>query len=441
MIYFQLIILFVLMVVSYHITHHDYLSPGFIFSLGFCFSSLWACMYAQEWQLGLHDNTFLVIVGGVLLYVAISTLVHNHYYRKRRIFMSMNNNEPLLINISDWKLNLFIAFEIIILAAYVYFLLRRGSSGGNLAESIYEFRNERTTGEITESLPAILRLSNYILISAGYWFSYVLVNNYFVKKKITWKIVIIIGLVVASSLIEGGRNNSINVLLSIFVFMTIYRKRETAFKERLKPKMIVKVGLLASAGLYGMVYFAKVLGRKLLFTPMYYLATYCGAEIKNLDIFLNSARTEPAIWGEQTFVNLVKAVGGYFISNFDSHYAINPYQKVNGYYLANVYTTFKAYIHDFGYVGMIVLVIVMAIINQIVYEKALVAKNKKYPGLYCLLYGFLFNTILFSFFSNKFYENLFSLRFIRYLIFWYLFYFFFCKVRFVKKDRTGRIIR
>ena len=92
---------------------------------------------------------------------------------------------------------------------------------------------------------------------------------------------------------------------------------------------------------------------------MYYLAFYCGAEIKNLDIFLNSTKTKPAIWGEQTFVNLVKAIGRFFISGFDQYYLINPYQSVNGYYLGNVYTTFKAYIHDFGYIGMIILIIIM----------------------------------------------------------------------------------
>lgn len=435
MIYLQLVVLFILMIVSYHANHHDYLSPGFIFSLSFCFSTLWACMYAEEWQLGLHDNTFFVIVGGVLLFIIVSFLVHIQYYRRRKRVLHKTSNEPILISISDWKLNLFMAFELLIVVAYIYYLLRRGTSGGNLAERIYGLRNERTIGEVTDSLPVVLRLSNYILISAGYWFSYVLVNNYFVKKIIKWKIVLLIGFVVAFTLIEGGRNNSINILLSIFVYGVIYKIRKTEFKERLQMKTMVKVGLLASAALYGMVYFAKALGRRLLFTPMYYLAIYCGAEIKNLDIYLNSTRTVPMIWGEQTFVNLVKAFGQYCIPGFNPNYAINPYQSVNGYYLANVYTTFKAYIHDFGYAGMIILVTIMAIICQYVYEKALVAKYKRYPGFYPLFYGFLFNTILFSFFSNKFYENLFSLRFVRYLIFWYMYYIFFCKVKFGKRDK------
>lgn len=437
MIYLQLGLLFALVLFAYQINHHDYLSPGFIFATGFCFSSLWACMYAKEWQLGLHGNTFAVITGGVFEFIFVSSLVHSLYYRRGKAYKNPVYEGETVIRIAGWKLNLFIAFEAVIIVWYIVFLLKRGSYAGNLTESIYGLRNERIEGEMAQSMPAILQSANYILISAGYWFGFVLVNNYSAEKKINWRATLITGLAFAFTLIEGGRNNSINILLGIFVFGALLRKKKTGFRDRLRLKTMVKIGLLASVSMYMMVYFAKALGRKLLFTPMYYLAIYCGADIKNLDIFLNSTWHAPRYFGEQTFVNLVKAFGRLFIQDFDQYYAINPYQKANGYYLANVYTTFKAFIHDFGYAGMIVLVAVMAVICQVVYEKALETRTGNHPGFFVLMYGFLFNTILFSFFSNKFYENLFSLRFARYAVFWFLFSLFFCRIRFVRKDAVS----
>ena len=112
MIYIQLIILLLIMIAAYYLNHHDYMAPGFIFATSFAFSTFWACMYAKEWGLGLHDNTFLVIISGVIVFVIVSGMVHMRYNKRRKHFINSNHNVDIqAIKIKSWKLNTIIILD------------------------------------------------------------------------------------------------------------------------------------------------------------------------------------------------------------------------------------------------------------------------------------------------------------------------------------------
>ena len=148
-----------------------------------------------------------------------------------------------------------------------------------------------------------------------------------------------------------------------------------------------------------------------------YLAKYCGAEIKNLDIFLQSDKIG-ASNQNQTFIYIVRWLGPK-IGMQNTKYALDlPYMNVNGFNLGNVYTTFYPYIYDYGYIGEITLVAVMAGIVQIVYELAKRTTISNKPNYSIVLYMFMFSSLMFSFFSNKFYEQQFNNQFVGYMIIW-----------------------
>lgn len=62
----------------------------------------------------------------------------------------------------------------------------------------------------------------------------------------------------------------------------------------------------------------------------------------------------------------------------------------------------------------------MAILSQKIYLKAIRSSKVKndWIDLNVLAYSYMYYTILFSFFSNKFYEEIFSPRFLYYLVWW-----------------------
>jgi oligosaccharide repeat unit polymerase len=158
-----------------------------------------------------------------------------------------------------------------------------------------------------------------------------------------------------------------------------------------------------------------------------YLAKYSGAQIKNLDIFLQEQTSNKSvIWGKNSFYTLIQWLGPY-IGITDNNYNLDlPFRAVNGYGLGNVYTTFYAYIYDFGYNGMLILVGIMAVVSQYFYEKCKHTFSNGYPRLSEMIYGLIAGALVLSFFSNKFYELIFGRIFIGTLMCWIIYNRYFC---------------
>ena len=73
--------------------------------------------------------------------------------------------------------------------------------------------------------------------------------------------------------------------------------------------------------------------------------------------------------------------------------------------MGNVYTTFYSFAYDFGYLGIIVLTALMGFFSELVYEKALKIKESFASMLLVIYSSFISYQLVFSFFSDKFYEE------------------------------------
>ena len=69
----------------------------------------------------------------------------------------------------------------------------------------------------------------------------------------------------------------------------------------------------------------------------------------------------------------------------------------------------------------------MAIISQIIYEKCKRVKINKRPSIYIIIYGYIFSSLVLSFFSNKFYEQNINPTFIYCIPLWNIYNFFITK--------------
>ena len=175
-----------------------------------------------------------------------------------------------------------------------------------------------------------------------------------------------------------------------------------------------------------------MVGRKVTTSNSYYLAIYCGAEIKNLDTFLqeydlnyytnrnNMTFRTFIIWFSQKTDNPVTY-------KYDL-----PFRYVDGNNLGNVYTTFSSYIYDYGYKGMIILIMIMATIIEIIYEKSKRSILKDKPNIMILIYGYMFSSIILAFYSNKFYEQNDNIMFIYAILSWFIFNNTLTKIKFKK---------
>ena len=202
------------------------------------------------------------------------------------------------------------------------------------------------------------------------------------------------------------------------IYLTNYLNR---FEKSIDGKTLIKIVLLGVAILASFRLTAVLVGRDNTssFSTMDYLALYTGAEIKNLDTYLEEDNNNIFQLGKYTFSTLYSTFAPYF--NLDSTTSF-PFKSINGYNLGNVYTIFYHFYKDLGFLGVLIFPIFMAAVAQWLYNMAKKCKLKSEYGinLKSIIYCYTFSGIFYSFFSNHFFGLIFSLSFIKYLVMWEL---------------------
>lgn len=424
MIYFLSFLLFLLLLTIFVLNGNDIIAPAILFTFAFFMSSLVAAIYSNKWLLNLHINTFIVILFGTLEFAICCLLVRklfNIFVGDKLIAQTWT---PGLINIKRYKLDIFIVLEIFSIMYSIYSVVHlMGGSLSNFTNSIALYRNQSMFSDNPLGLPASVTYSKSIVNAAGYWFGYILVNNYASIKKFDIRLLIIVLLSAISNYSLGGRNGLIYIIFAIVSSFYIIKNKTKKFKKSINWLSFLKLAILSIIILSSFESLAFLIGRSGFVdgtSGMDYLAVYIGAPIKNLDTFLQEYVADQ-LFQNQTFNNLINWLAPKFNSSISVYALYLPFRSVNGMTLGNVYTTFYSFILDYGYFGMSILVAVMAIISQFVYEIVKRSRKHSIPAISSLIYSFISGLLLLSFFSNKFYEQLFSRGFIQIIICWYIF--------------------
>lgn len=447
MVYVLFIIILLLFILSFIINEKSIIAPAFVFSLGFIFQAIWVVCYARKWELGMHLNTFLVIALGIAEFIAVCYITHvlfNYINKKRNTSCEQEKNIECKEKIKFIKINnilevLYLIFIVIVSICYLYFVVKsvNGSftSISKIMEAISKHDNLSKFSEQSVNIPFIITNLEELVMASGYWFIYVAINNFLANKKINLVEILIVITTVISSMLNGSRTTAFMIMFSaIVIFIILLQKKKN-------NRNVISFHLLRNIAIIGCVFIvifytsAQIWGRADKNDKMYYFAIYCGAEVKNLDLFLQEKEyvKNSDIWGSQTFYSVIQTFGKKVAVNSFQDYKLDlPFRNVNGLNLGNVYTTFYPYIYDFGYFGEFVLVLLMAAISQFVYEMVCKNKLKNRPQILILIYSSIFNCLVLSFFSNKFYENIFSMKIGKHIIFWLVLNFIFCKLDYNK---------
>lgn len=450
MVYLLLIILLVLFINSFFMYKKTIISPAFIFSFGFVFQAIWAVVYAKKWELGLHANTFLVISIGVTEFVLFGYGIHHLVkYIKRRLEEkngNINENNIKLIKINMGLEIIYLIFMIFVIIFYLYNIVN--CVGGNyesisaIMQSISKYDNLLKFSNEDVGLPFIITNLRELVIASGYWFIYVVINNFLCNKKINIIELLIICVSLIAAMMDGSRTVALMMITSSIVIFVILKEKIKNTNNIISWKLIRNMLILGVLSIIVFLGSAKLWGRGVDNGDTFsYLSIYCGAEVKNLDLFLQESNYEKntEIWGSQTFYSFIQTLGKKIgFSNFEDYKLDLPFREVNGINLGNVYTTFYPYIYDFGYVGEFILVLIMTVISQLIYESAKASKFKKSPNLSILIYINIFNCLMLSFFSNKFYENIFSMKMIKHIVFCIVLNCVFCTIDYKKIARREK---
>lgn len=423
-----LLILIILLFINYNIFDKDIVAPAVIFILTFCVSFFDALLNLKIWDTTISADTIFVITIGAVAFTIISILLKS--INKKNV----NKNEILTrnyISISKWKLIVFLIFQLIVIffiQKYVKELAGPYAKDGSLSASIsmYQYLTKFTTLKL--AFPKLLTYAYILSNSSAFIFGYVSIYNFFYSHKVNYLVILNMLVSMTGSFLTGSRGVAIQVILSIvIIYLLLYRDNGGEIKLGILVKpLLVLVGLLLSFR-----FFAKLLGRDHSLGLFEYISVYLGAPIKNLDTFLNSSyQNGNNIWGFNTFSMQWQWINEKFDLGIPKDTINVDMQFLNGHNLGNVFTAYKDYISDFGYLGAILCIVGMALIMGYLYERTKLTEQKESKNAIKwsrLLFGYLSVNMAFTFFSNKFYES-FTVTMLQRVVCWILLAYVLCDV-------------
>ena len=254
---------------------------------------------------------------------------------------------------------------------------------------------------------------------AGYVVTY-LVAQEFARKRLSKCLPLIIAYVVlfAYMLTAGARTDIANNLaVLILCYLLIIDRGGEQEMRKVSRKTVIVLAVIVVSFICGYQFLA--IGRGKGGFSLDNLGAYLGAEISNLDTFLESSgQHNTGIFGYMTFIRTINYLGGLLGVNSWLYPLDLPFLSSNGHWMGNVYGTYYAFIYDFGYVGVAIMVAIMRLVSQTVYEKACEGNHGVFISvLLIIVYSYLGCNLLFCFFSNRFYENVISINFVRFFVY------------------------
>jgi oligosaccharide repeat unit polymerase len=412
------ITLLVIFLLSYITSGYDAMAPSVLFNFSFLFSSCWALVFSREWNFTPSLNTYLVITLGTLEFTVVCFIISKynnvrHFGDIKIVKTKINKSNLKLIN--PWKLNIIIIIQLISIILTIK-TLKRITGIGNLSSAIYSYRvaTAFSDGFTQIHMPLLVSAFWYLSYVSGFYFSYFLIKEYIFSKKINKSLVVIITLSLALGLLKGDRTKAIALLIAMITYYYCLNRKYNNWSSKNNLKFILSGSFTLLIFLMFFKLLAILIGRNITDNSSDYLAVYIGAPLKNLDTFIRSYSlpVQGPTFETQTFIGIIGLVGKVMRWNIPTYSLSLPFQYINGQGLGNVYTTFYAWLYDFGYQGIAWIILVMASINQFVYDHFRYNKSSKSITFDILLYSYFSSTLIFSFFSDKFYEQVFNIQFL-----------------------------
>lgn len=432
--------LLLVLFMAYKAMDKDLTSPAFLYTAPFCIALLCGAVYADKWSLELHFNTFVTILLGAFLFVLACTIIHLSYGKRLLRISRKKGNQCVAIDVESWKIILTIVIQCISLYVVVNSMrssLAQYGISGNLGLLMYYFRSYSLFSGYAVGISGLAINLRLFSIASCYIWIYVFVNNRILNIKTKNEILLIIsfGLGIANSVILGARGEALQLIFALVAIWLLIKRKNNNWKSNVKFKQIIALmlGLLLVLVIFKST--GDLLGRSSVVvsktSAIDEVAKYLGAEIKNLDLFLNENHSKSVVFGEQTFSVLLNWL--------DTKYGIGwnivsilTFRRINGISLGNVYTLYAPLVYDFGYLGAMMMIVVMAVLSQCLYENVLIEKKSKVINGKIILNSYILFLLTFSFFGERFFSSILNFSFYKYILIWLFMMWFATKVH-IKK--------
>lgn len=442
--YIILGITIIFLLVSLKFNREDRIFPTNIVYAMFILAFTFAAMNVKNWE-DISQKTFFCLLLGLVTFGLVAAFVKSIFGHKRKVGI----DEKIQYIKIQKCITLLVCFAgIIVLISYWRDISRIGSllGGTDLASQIGSYRTAgvQETGIDTN----ISRFSSYgylVLTGLAYYYMYVFLNNIFCNNvRIRNELINLIPIIefILCSLLTGGRNPILRLIIGGFALWLLFYDWKNIDKGGSDIKLFAKIGVGVIIGLLSFSQLSFVIGRGLTDTTLFdYISKYIGAPIKLLDLFLDNPPAESNIWGSETFINLLKDLAGITGNpQWESLTMNKEWRTWSGFNLGNVYTAFRAYIYDFGYLGMTVMVSLLAVIYSSYHEY--LWKKRPKTGLSgdfsYVIYIYFIHAMFYLSIDDRFYQSLLSSATLKTLFVSYIAWLLFPRIKFKLENKDLR---
>ncbi len=430
LIYLLLIIFIILIYLVYRLFDRDLVCPSFLLVSGYTLSVLCATANISEWGIDLHWKTLGVLTFGTGLFILTAYVVKKYWEKSYSDnFVDIEQIQPIRYN--QKYLKYFCIFQVVVIVVWVHGIFQITSELGeysNFSERMMAFRIYSSYSNKWLSNLTLQILNQFVQISVNAIYIYLYIMTIiFYRNKCNIKeylriirdnLYLLLGIIcsVFQILLLGGRLDVIGLVIYCCVLLAIFYKKENKVCYNISFKRFITFLVFSIFGAI-LFYISKVIvGRGIndisLHNFVPYITMYAGGPIQLLDMFLVNPIVQSDIWGKETFYSLNFFLARVGLVNFEPYIVHLEFRNaITGAFLGNIYTAYRSYIYDFGFIGLTILPLIFSLITNSIYYKKIYCGISKNIDFGILIYGILSLAIFCDFVRCFFYLNIVSIGF------------------------------
>lgn len=412
MIYILLLFLVAMDVLFFIMFDRNILSPSVIVTSVFIISTFIAILNLEIWKFHFSVSGCFVIITGILAFALGEFLIKASFSKKTSQLVI----EKKSIDVSRNALVFIILLDIFIVCVYFKALKKLAWDNGYNGNVL--FLNYVRNIKINEHLdvPRAIGWSlNFVTVN-GFIFLYFFIYNKVIAEKKCFLYLLPFSFHFLLQVLSTGRTGFIRMIVFSFVcFAFLYLGNKNSLKKQIKLFNFAFLGLIIFFVVF--ILAGSLKSSNLMKHAFSSISFYAGMSIPSLDKWLENP-TSALYFGEETLSSLYNIFYklGFPIPIEHTYYKHLEFINFNG-TIGNVYTVFRRLIHDYGYLGMYLIMCFYGMFFSF-WLGSLQAKN----GFGIMACAYCFYAVAMVSIDEQFATTFFSNTFIVTIFFMWIFY-------------------
>lgn len=378
-------------------TNNGYFRPSVFFMGGFCCAFTVLAINSRNWDYTLSFKTFFMIFLSMFFFFCGEFFSLKISRKNKRIYNPFIVKFSLKRNQIFWWLGLILA-----IALLIYRIASIRTVIAMYGQGNYILENYRAYGTGEDSISISIKfLESTVSVFSFYYVVVFFLSKEKIKKKIKNLIPII--LYTIQCILSASRSNVLRIIFICTLLWIFIKNNQQNIKLKFKTKRNLIIIFI-----FAMLFFAflgNLTGKTQKLGVIDSLSIYTGGSLPALDIFIRKYAGSPqfgyyTLQGVRRILELLGVDIVYKISYF-SHGDFIHF----GMYKTNVYSCFRNYLIDYGYIGSIVLMFIFGYIFGLFYDRR-IKKHSSLKYYDITIYSVLIFYVFFSFVTERIFSQI-----------------------------------